>query len=170
VLERTRQITTVRVIMRNELEHEKWGSLAGGEERTPGNLHSLKLLAPGNQMTSLDSWEKRRLIHVRWELVTSCPVRCGLATGLARGVLHAPQRWPLLLYMALDAPVTHVVPRVRGRRVGTRSGSGLVPREVGCRRGARLLLVLEALPLAPAEEAHAAAPAAGGWRGVGHRG
>ena len=41
--------------MRNEREREKRGSLAGGEERTPGNPHSLKLLAPGNQMTSLDS-------------------------------------------------------------------------------------------------------------------
>ena len=80
----------------------------------------------------------------------------------ARAAEVAPLTWPLL-YIALDAPVTHVVPRVRGRRVGTRSGSGLVPREVGCRRGARLLLVLEALPLAPAEEADAAevAPTAG---------
>ena len=33
-----------------------------------------------------------------------------------------------------------------------------------------MLLVLEALPLAPAEEADAAAALAGGRRGVGHRG
>ena len=72
--------------------------------------------------------------------------------------------WPL------NAPVKHVVQRVRGKRVETRSGSGLVPRKVGCRRGARLLLVLEPPLLAPAEEAHAAAAAAGGRRAVGHRG